>query len=80
MPTLTAEEQEAKYKAILAALSEPLPEPRWYWESDGDPHMRTFYVVHTRRLHRIDCGSKKSARELAVKLNQEDPNGDRDYN
>lgn len=73
---LTAEEQDAKYRVILAALSTPLPEPRWYWESDGDPHRKTFYVVHTRKIHRIDCGSRMEAKELARRLNEDDPTGE----
>lgn len=46
------------------------PAPRWYWESDGDRHARTFYVCHTQKLFaRVDCESKEEARETAWILN-----------
>ena len=55
----------------IAALGTDRRESRWYWESDGEPHARTFYVVHTFKHERHDCASKKEAKTLADKLNSQ---------
>lgn len=61
------------FMRILDTIKPP-PPARWYWESDGDRHARTFYVCHTQKLFaRVDCETKDEARETAWILNASTP-------
>ncbi len=65
-----AQQLKARISAGIAAIGTERRTPRYYAESDGDEHRRTFYVLHTCRSTRIDCTSMKEARELAQQLNE----------
>lgn len=59
----------ARGNASIAAIGDNRPAPRYYAESDGEPHAKTFYVCHTHGRPRIDCKSMVEARNLADALN-----------
>ncbi len=65
-----AQQLSERVSAGIAAIGAERRKPRYYAESDGDEHRRTFYVLHTCRLTRINCASMKEARELAAQLNE----------
>lgn len=44
---------------------------RYFPESDGDSHCKTYYVKNTTSLFRQDCASWSEAKKLAEKLNKE---------
>jgi hypothetical protein len=58
------------HTSAIAALGANRTPARYYAESDGDEHARTYYVSHTWGRERIDCVSMASARKLAAELNQ----------
>lgn len=51
-----------------------MAQDRYYWESDGDIQVRTFYVIDIQTpegpKHRTDCDTKKEAQVLAITLNK----------
>lgn len=61
----------------IAAIGTERTKPRYFAESDGgycgseSDCPRTHYVCHTHGRLRIDCSSRKEAREVAAKLNAE---------
>lgn len=66
---MNADQQRAQV-ALGWIGANPTP-ARYYAESDGDPHTKTFYVCHSHRMDRIDCASMHEARQLARRLNIE---------
>ncbi len=59
------------FKIFMRGLDSIGPQPalRWYAESDGDPHMKTYYATNNYCALRIDCASMKEAREVAKAQN-----------
>jgi len=47
------------------------PAPRYYPESGGEAHARTYYVKHSRTVERIECATRKEASDTAARLNRE---------
>lgn len=55
----------------IAAIGTYPANELYYFESDGEPHAKTHYVVHDTKRFRQDCASRKEAKELAQTLNQQ---------
>jgi hypothetical protein len=53
----------------IAAIGTDRPAQKWRAESDGDYHAKTFYVINSHTLERIDCASMADARNLAQQFN-----------
>lgn len=67
----SAERSYAFFQAHCEELERNPPAPRWFLESDGEPHAKRYYVKHTRKIDRIDCANIHEATSLVARLNGE---------
>jgi hypothetical protein len=54
---------------VIAAIGTERRKPRYFAESDGEPHAKTHYVTHTTHLFREDCPTREKAKTRAKELN-----------